>query len=637
MTLSKQLMLLIALMFLAIFTLNFYQSIKNIRDYLEVESEIHAQDTATSLGLSLAPHIHDQDDTILETMINAIFDQGYYLEIALVSPGGKDLVRKSNPRTFEQVPAWFVELLPMETAAARSEISTGWTIGGTVHVTIHPGIGYLKLWQQAQRTLAWSAAAFVAFLVLLVFVVRLVLIPLRRIQALALAIGDGKFGRIDPLPWTTDIRNVAGAMNQMSGKIEGVIHNLNSRLEEVGKRLRVDPLTGLETRFTFETDMKQRFMADGKGFIFILRIDGLGEYAALRKPAEVDRFVMAFVESVREALAEQGLAGDFLYRIVGAEFVLIAECADRAAAAALCERLASGFAELGARYDKPDVAHIGGVPFDPAGTTASMVSAATEAYEQARLVGTNAYVLREDSGNARDLDDWRKLVGDIIERQRFEIDFGARAFLLAEGQTDTLVLEEAIARVLDHNGEPLPIGTFVSVAEGLGRIHDFDLAVVRMVVGYLGSAHVQHDVAVNLSLASIASNTFRSELHALLAANPGAVSHLVFSVTAYGAARDTGSFASFIEFVHRHGAKVILKRYESRFIPVERINEYRLDYIRLARIYTEGVAADPEKRRLVEAMKEVGDLLDIRIVAEGVAEEFDYRTVREIGLYAASR
>jgi hypothetical protein len=168
MTLSKQLMLLIAMMFLAIFALNFYISINNIKEYLQVESEITAQDTATSLGLSLSPHMYAEDDGILETMVNTIFDRGYYLEILLEGAGGKELVRKTNPKTFEQVPDWFVEWLPMETATARSEISTGWTVAGRVHVTVHPGIGYLKLWQQAQKTLVYSAVALVFFLVVLV-------------------------------------------------------------------------------------------------------------------------------------------------------------------------------------------------------------------------------------------------------------------------------------------------------------------------------------------------------------------------------------------------------------------------------------------------------------------------------------
>jgi EAL domain-containing protein (putative c-di-GMP-specific phosphodiesterase class I)/GGDEF domain-containing protein len=637
MTLSKQLMLLISLMFLAIFALNFYTSINNIKSYLEIESEVHAQDTATSLGLSLSPYIGDPDDTILETMVNAIFDRGYYLEILLLNPRGEALVRKTNPRTFEEVPDWFVELLPMETATATTEISTGWTLGGTVHVTIHPGIGYLKLWQQAQKSLVYSAVALAVFLAALAFIVRLVLIPLGRIERLALNIADGRFDTIEPLPWTTEIRNVAGSMNLMSSKIEGVIRNLNARLEETGRRLRVDELTGLETRSTFETEMKQRFMADGKGFVFILRIDDLGEFASTRSSHEVDDFIKGFVDAVRQALDDGGLPGEFLYRIVGAEFILIAECRDRAVAEQLCQRMMERLGELGRRFGKENVAHIGGVAFDPHGTTASMVSAATEAYEKARLIGANSYALSESASNARDIDEWKSLVAEVIVQQRFEIDYAAKAYGLTAETADELILEEAVARVFDDAGVALPIGTFISVAETLGRSQDFDLQVVARVLGRITADASGHQVAVNLSFASLASNEFRAALHAQLQARPDASRRLVFSVTAYGAAKDLKALASFIDFAHRHGAQVILKRFESRFIPMNRINEFRLDYIRLARVYTENLGRDPEKRRLVEAMKELGDLLDIKIIAEGVADDADYAAVREIGLAAASR
>jgi EAL domain-containing protein (putative c-di-GMP-specific phosphodiesterase class I)/GGDEF domain-containing protein len=637
MTLNKQLMLLISLMFLAIFALNFYISINNIKSYLQNESEITAQDTANSLGLSLKEFMGDQDDSILETTINAIFDSGYYLEILLESAGGRELVHKINPKTFEQVPDWFVEMLPMETATASSEISTGWTIAGTVSVTVHPGIGYLKLWQQAQKTLAYSGLALVLFMIVLMFIVRLVLIPLGRIERLALSIADGKFDTIKPLPWTTEIRNVAGSMNLMSGKIEGVIHNLNTRLEEFGNRVRVDELTGLEMKGTFETEMKQRFMADGKGFVFILRVDELGEFASTRSSEEVDEFIKGFVVAVKQSLVDAELDGDFLYRIVGAEFILIAECGDRASAEALCERMTVRLGELGERFGKTNVAHIGGVPFDPQGTTATMVSAATEAYEKARLIGANGYAISEESGNARSIDEWRALVSRIIDQQQFEVDFATHAYGLAEGAADELILEEAMAQVVDADGEALPIGTFISVAESIGRIHAFDMAVVRLVVEYIAASQIDHDVAVNLSFASLASNEFRTELYDLLQQNGDAARHLVFSVTAYGATKDLKAFTSFIDFAHRNGTKVILKRFESRFIPMDRINEFKLDYIRLARVYTENIGSDAEKRTLVEAMKQLGDLLDIRIIAEGVADEADYQVVREIGLTAASR
>ena len=637
MSLSKQLMLLISLIFLVIFTVNFYTSVSNIRDYLQIESEIHAQDTATSLGLSLSPYILDEDDTILETMINAIFDRGYYLEILLLNRHDKELVKKTNPKSFEQVPQWFTEMLPMETVTVKSEIDAGWVKGGTVFVTIHPGFGYLKLWEQAKESLTYSVISLVFFIGILILILRLVLSPLAKINSLAMSIADGNFDTIKKLPWTRDIRNVAVSMNLMSGKIEKVIKNLNAKLENAGKRLRVDELTGLEMRSTFETEMKQRFMANHKGFIFIIRIDQLGDFASKESSTTVDEFIKGFVKSIRDALSDLSMSGEFLYRIVGAEFVLIADCNDDKAAGQLCEKILANLKKLGEEFDKEEVAHIGGIAFDEHGTTASMISAATEAYEKARLIGSNSFAISQGGENARTADEWKSLVADVIDNQRIAINYAAQAFSLIDGQEQQLLLEEAMAGATDSEGQVLPIGTFISVAENIGKILQFDTDVVKKVIDYIKGESIDHDVAVNLSFTSLASNDFRSDLYKLLQDNQDACQQLVFSVTAYGAAKDINAFASFIDFAHRNGAKVMLKRFESRFISMDEVKQFKLDYIRLARVYTENIGSDSEKRRLVEAMRELGELLDVKVVAEAVESDSDYEAVKEIGLSAASR
>ena len=75
MSLSKQLMLLISLLFLLIFGGNFAVGVNQMRAYLLVESQVHAQDTATSLGLSLSPHLANPTDPILETsMLSSLND-----------------------------------------------------------------------------------------------------------------------------------------------------------------------------------------------------------------------------------------------------------------------------------------------------------------------------------------------------------------------------------------------------------------------------------------------------------------------------------------------------------------------------------------------------------------------------------
>ncbi|MDD2738775.1 MAG: LapD/MoxY N-terminal periplasmic domain-containing protein [Methylomonas lenta] len=72
MPLSKQLHVLISTLFLLILTLNLILSIKNIKDYLQGEAKIHAQNTATSLGLLLTDSLEQIWDAANEALANQI-------------------------------------------------------------------------------------------------------------------------------------------------------------------------------------------------------------------------------------------------------------------------------------------------------------------------------------------------------------------------------------------------------------------------------------------------------------------------------------------------------------------------------------------------------------------------------------
>lgn len=638
MSLSKQLMSLISAMFLCIYAVNLVLSISTIRDYLEVESEVHAQDTATSLGLSLSPYILDKDDTILETMVNTIFDRGYFLEIVLEDIDGQVLVRKTNPKTFAEVPDWFVTLLPMRTVTAVSEIDAGWVIGGRVQVTIHPGFGYLKLWKQTKETSQVSLMLLIGVMLLLLFVIKTLLKPLMRIEKLAIQISEGKYSTIE-LPWTTEMRSVAQSMNLMSGKIERVIGNLNERLQEASKHLHTDALTGLATRITFETTMKERYMNNKQGHLFVIRINRLADFAQAHSAENVDALIRDFTHTILTVTEVKDKTSDRLFRIVGAEFILVCEGLDRKGAQELCSTLSKALGELSQTYNKPDMAHIGGVAFDAVSTTATLISAATEAYEKARLIGENSFAFSEGAENAHTIDEWRELVDSAITENRFDISYAFQAYSLLEGEESRIVIEEALSQVkdLDNPDQLVPIGTFISIAETTGRITEFDFKVITRVLDHIKQASINHQIAVNLSMSSLRDNNFRHSLFSLLERRPNEAHHITFSITAYAATQDLDSFSSFISFAHRAGARVMLKRFESRLIKVDKLGGYQLDYIRLARHYTEDLTKDSEKQLVVESMRDIGELLNVAIIAESVKTEEDLNRLKQIGIQAASR
>ena len=81
----------------------------------------------------------------------------------------------------------------------------------------------------------------------------------------------------------------------------------------------------------------------------------------------------------------------------------------------------------------------------------------------------------------------------------------------------------------------------------------------------------------------------------------------------------------------------MMKRYESQYITLEQVNHFNLDYLRLARELTAGISQDAGKQQFVEAMKEVSDLLDTKVIAEAVAGHDDFEALKSIGIYGASK
>ena len=100
MSLSKQLYIIISIIFFMIFAGNFIISVKNTKEYLEIESITKAQDTATSLGMSLKALLADKYNPEIESIINAIGNRGFYREIrlenAFFSIKQSDLIKASK-------------------------------------------------------------------------------------------------------------------------------------------------------------------------------------------------------------------------------------------------------------------------------------------------------------------------------------------------------------------------------------------------------------------------------------------------------------------------------------------------------------------------------------------------------------
>jgi len=544
----------------------------------------------------------------------------------------KVIAKVSRAERFDYIPQWFVDFIPLRMTELKSEISDGWNTTAILYVSANAGDAYAKLYEQAKSAIIYAAGAFTLSIFILVIFLQFILKPLKNIEKLAQSISAGNFTTIEKLPWTIELRNVSLAMNNMSEKIKTAIHRLNVNLDNMTQKLSKDDLTGLDLRQTFETDIKKMFISKNTGFIFTIKMDCLSGYAKNHTNKEVDIFLIAFSNIL------QNFSKDFkAYRFYGSEFALIAKDIEEKKVIASIENLKQELGNFALVFNLTDVAHIGGTPFNPIGTVPGIIARANEAYEKAKLIGSNESFIRNDNDLARDMNEWRDLVFDIIDNQKFEISYIGQAYCLDIKEQHLLIMEEAFTQAKDKNGMGIPIGTFVSIAEKYDKILDFDKAVVNKVIAHITNLNITHSISINLSLDSVFDINFKNWLKNRIIENKSIASQLVFSVTAYGAAKDIEKFKYFIQSIHSAGAKIIVKRFETKFIPLDQIKDFNLDYIRLARNYTEGIATNASKQGFVEAIHELSSLLTIKILAENVKDEKDYNIVKDIGIYGASR
>ena len=258
MTLFRQLLIFTLVLFFFLFAGTWFARLNSTRTFLLDQLESHAQDTATSLGLSISPYMVKKDLPAVETMINAVFDRGYYRVIRLADVEDKVLVDRTQEVVMEGVPRWFVSFVPLETPSAMSIVLAGWSQAGTVLVESHPGYAYKTLWDTVVTTSLWFLVMIIVVLVGGGFGLRVLLKPLKRVEHQAEILCKKQYEIQTNLPRTRELRRVVEAMNKMTYKVKDMFDEQARVAERLRKNAYHDSLTGLGNRRYLEGQVATR-------------------------------------------------------------------------------------------------------------------------------------------------------------------------------------------------------------------------------------------------------------------------------------------------------------------------------------------------------------------------------------------
>lgn len=599
------------------------------RDFLADQLESHAQDTATSLGLSLSTLAKGTDIPAMEAMINALFDRGFYRRIQLLDVEGKVVIDRQADLAIEGVPAWFIRLTPLAAPQADALIMHGWQRTGSVIVESHPGYAYQTLWRSALAAAQWCAAAAVAVALLGGLGLRRLLRPLHRVEEQAQALCERRFLIQEPLPRTRELRRVVIAMNRMTERIRALFDEQTAIAEALRQRAYQDALTGLGNRRFLATQAKAK-LADRttRGALLLFQIRDLNAVNREQGYAAGDRLIKETAACIQRACAE--LPEVIAARLGGGDLALLLPNVDLAAAAQLADTVLADLCPPDAeRPGQPPPVICGGTIYDREIELGALLTKADTALATARYHHDNRAVIAPPAAGPETLaagkSEWRPLLENVLA--------GGSVVLYSQpvvsrGNRNLVVHHELLARVIDDQGTHLSIGRIVPMAEQLGLMPAFDRLILERFLALPPEQFAPPQVTINLSPLSLADGDFVAWLVPHLRRCAEAGLRLQIECPEFRAIRHLDLLRSFAGEIRPMGHALGIDRFGQAFSHFGYLKSLLPDYVKIDRAITNELQnAGDDSHFFVNALCTVAHSLDIKVVVEGVETEQQWHTV----------
>jgi diguanylate cyclase (GGDEF)-like protein len=634
MTLSRQLIITGIALFLLMFIGTFVVSVNNTRNYIAAQLESHAQDTATSLGLSLSPPMQENDVPTMTSMIDAIFDRGYYREVSVISIDGKALIKRDLPVRIEGVPEWFVRLIPLETPEGKALVMVGWQQAASVSVRSNPGIAYAKLWRTTMGTLWWFLGSFGVTLIMGLIALRFVLRPLKAVEEQARSICNREFPVQEKLPRARELRRVVEAMNKMTIRVREMFEEQVRASERLRAQAYMDPVTGLANRQYFNAHLEHLLRSPDEfsaGALFLLELDGFKQF-------NEQRGYMAGDQLMREVAAALGRMCQahqcFIARLGGADFAILVPHVSLEEIEQMSGQVCSalfGLHEQGLT-DTEGVGHVGVALFRGHETANEFLSEADMALRAAQTKGPNAWHVYDEEGLKRaDIHEasyWVERLAEVIAKKNITLCF--QPIMPIRGGVAPLH-HETLLRIREPDGRLLNAGVFLPIAQKLGLSVELDKVVISHLKEIVAAGITEKGpLAVNLSPATASDPGFAEWLRDELAGSPDFAARLIIELPERGAVEQLEAVRSLVEKVSGLTVRVSLDHFGRGFVPFGYLSNLKVDYLKVDGSYIHGIDQNKENQFFVQTLAKIAHGLEIRIIAESVETQAEWEMLQSL-------
>ncbi len=640
MTLLRQLIIVMLLVFVVLFSSSLLVSVLNAQRYIEEQLAGHAQDSATSLSMSIQSG-SDMDPIIIERMIAVAFDRGgLYQRIAFTSNELGNVIKEVEVSeggipVVDGVPGWFLNLVQIESPSATEIVSNGWYEVGDLTVTSSPEGAYRDLWRITSEQLKTFLIVLVLACILMAFILRLVLRPLGEVEQQAVAISERDFRVLERIPRTRELRSVVLAMNRMVEKLKKIFAEQVELAERFRAQSLRDPVTGLGNRREFDSRLKAHMASEqgsGVGAVLFLTIGDFGKYNEEQGHVAGDLLLEQVAQVMVTQLQE--VTNVAISRNAGANFNAFLPNLTGDKAAEMIEQCYQALIDLHVFQEvmPHNVVHIGASYSEEKRDMKALLSECDMALREAQGRGVNCWIMyqRADDSTQRDkpvrqAGEWQSILTRVLSTRSLIFHYQP-IFSLPDRKVCHF---EVLARI-ELDGEVVSAGGFLPMAERFNLLPMFDRLIIELALERLAE-HPEVHLCVNISPHSLESPEFVDWVREYARSHKD-VRRLILEVPEYSVQTRGEQVRRLVQLSRELGAQMSIDHFGVGAATFSYLQSLRVQSVKVDRSFIRDIHNSPDNQFFVQSMAQIAHGQDIALYAEGVESDEEWKQLEELGL-----
>ena len=193
---------------------------------------------------------------------------------------------------------------------------------------------------------------------------------------------------------------------------------------------------------------------------------------------------------------------------------------------------------------------------------------------------------------------------------------------------------EALVRIVDRDGNLVPPGAFIQVAEDTGLIIDIGRRVLEKTCQFYQSNHLDsfglRYIEVNLSVVQCADTKLSDDYIGIMERADIEPSHINLEITESTSAQEKQTMISHMERMISHGVVFSLDDFGSGASNLNYIMDMPVQIVKFDKEMTQAYFSNDKAKYVMDAAMHMIHGMGLEIVAEGVETEDQYRKMEEI-------